>query len=90
MGRLRRVAGEKLDAMLEAVPAQRRTGVREFTRVKTFPRPWSGIVTFVREEGIDPIIMGTHARKGVPRFFLGSVAERVIREAPCPVITLRP
>jgi nucleotide-binding universal stress UspA family protein len=90
MGRLRRVAGEKLDAMLEAVPAPKRTGGRKFTRVKTFPRPWSGIVTFVREEGIDLIIMGTHARKGVPRFFLGSVAERVIREAPCPVITLRP
>ncbi len=90
MGRLRRVAGEKLDAMLEAVPAQKRTGVRKFTRVKTFPRPWSGIVTFVREEGVDLIIMGTHARRGIPRFFLGSVAERVIREAPCPVITLRP
>jgi nucleotide-binding universal stress UspA family protein len=90
MGRLRRVATEKLDAMLETVPAQKRKGVSEFTRVKAFSRPWSGIVSFVREEGIDMIVMGTHAKKGVPRFFLGSVAERVIREAPCPVITLRP
>ncbi len=90
MGRLRRVATEKLDAMLETVPAQKRKGVPEFTRVKAFSRPWSGIVSFVREEGIDMIVMGTHAKKGVPRFFLGSVAERVIREAPCPVITLRP
>lgn len=90
MGRLRRVATEKLDAMLETVPAQKRKGVPVFTRVKAFYRPWSGIVSFVREEGIDMIVMGTHARKGVPRFFLGSVAERVIREAPCPVITIRP
>jgi nucleotide-binding universal stress UspA family protein len=90
MGRLRRVATEKLDAMLETVPAQKRKGVPKFTRVKAFSRPWSGIVSFVREEGIDMIVMGTHARKGVPRFFLGSVAERVIREAPCPVITVRP
>ena len=90
MGRLRRVATEKLDAMLETVPAQKRKGVSKFTRVKAFSRPWSGILSFVREEGIDMIVMGTHARKGVPRFFLGSVAERVIREAPCPVITVRP
>lgn len=90
MGRLRRVATEKLDAMLKTVPAQKRKGVPVITRVKVFSRPWSGIVSFVREEGIDMIVMGTHARKGVPRFFLGSVAERVIREAPCPVITIRP
>lgn len=90
MGRLRRIATEKLDAMLEMVPAQKRKGVPVITRVKVFSRPWSGIVSFVREEGIDMIVMGTHARKGVPRFFLGSVAERVIREAPCPVITVRP
>ena len=90
MGRRRNLDTEKLNAMLEAVPAQTRKGVPVFTRVKAFPRPWSGIVSFVRDEGIDLIVMGTHARKGIPRFFLGSVAERVIREAPCPVITVRP
>lgn len=37
----------------------------------------------------DLIVMGTHARRGVPRFFLGSVAERVVREAACPVLTIR-
>lgn len=38
---------------------------------------------------IDLIVMGTHGRRGVPRFFLGSVAERVVREAGCPVLTIR-
>ncbi|HKN01386.1 MAG TPA: universal stress protein [Candidatus Binataceae bacterium] len=38
---------------------------------------------------IDLIVMGTHGRRGVPRFFLGSVAERVVREAGCPVLTMR-
>jgi hypothetical protein len=33
--------------------------------------------------GIDLIVMGTHGRRAVPRFFLGSVAERVVREAAC-------
>ena len=37
----------------------------------------------------DLIVIGTHGRRGVPRFFLGSVAERVIREAACPVLTVR-
>jgi len=39
--------------------------------------------------GADLIVMGTHGRHGVPRFFLGSVADRVVRTASCPVLTLR-
>jgi nucleotide-binding universal stress UspA family protein len=38
---------------------------------------------------VDLIVMGTHGRRAVPRFFLGSVADRVIREAACPVLTVR-
>jgi nucleotide-binding universal stress UspA family protein len=90
MGRMRKAANDKLDRMLDSVPAQKRNGVNAFARAKANSRPWSGIVSFAREEGIDVIVMGTHARKGAPRFFLGSVAERVIREVPCPVITVRP
>lgn len=37
----------------------------------------------------DLIVMGTHGWRGVKRFFLGSVAEAVVRRAPCPVLTLR-
>lgn len=37
----------------------------------------------------DLIIMGTHGRRGVRRFFLGSVAETIVRRATCPVLTLR-
>ncbi|MCS6926013.1 MAG: universal stress protein [Candidatus Binatia bacterium] len=37
----------------------------------------------------DLIVMGTHGRRGAPRFFLGSVTETVVRRAPCPVLTLR-
>lgn len=38
---------------------------------------------------VDLIVIGTHGRSGAKRFFLGSVAETVIRRAPCPVLTLR-
>jgi nucleotide-binding universal stress UspA family protein len=42
------------------------------------------------DEGIDLIIMGTHGYKGIEKVFLGSVAEKVVRSASCPVLTLRP
>lgn len=40
--------------------------------------------------GCDLIVMGTHGRGGITRAFMGSVAEHVLREANCPVITVRP
>lgn len=39
--------------------------------------------------GADLIVMGTHGRTGMAHVFLGSVAERVLRTAPCPVVTVR-
>jgi nucleotide-binding universal stress UspA family protein len=42
------------------------------------------------EELATYIVMGTHGRGGLERFMLGSVADRVIRSAPCPVLTVRP
>ena len=39
--------------------------------------------------GADLIVMGTHGRTGIARVFLGSVAERTLRQAPCPVLTVR-
>src|SRR5688500_16079934 len=42
------------------------------------------------ELNCDLIVMGTHGRRGVTRVLLGSVAETVVRTAPCPVLTIRP
>ena len=42
-----------------------------------------------RELGADLIVMGTHGRTGLQHVFLGSVAERTLRNAPCPVLTVR-
>ena len=47
------------------------------------------ICEFAREGGFDLVVMGTHGRRGLNRLLLGSVAERVLRTAPCPVLTLR-
>jgi len=48
------------------------------------------ICDVARREGADYIVIGTHGRDGIARFMLGSVAERVIRIAPCPVLAVRP
>ena len=48
-----------------------------------------GIVDTAREEGAALIVMGTHGRTGLGRVVLGSVADRVVRLAPCPVLTVR-
>jgi len=52
--------------------------------------PASEIIRYAREQGVDLIVMGTHGRGPVRRAFLGSVADRVLREAPCPVLIVRP
>lgn len=49
----------------------------------------SEIVRFAKEGGFDLIVMGTHGRTGVAHALIGSVAERVVRKAHCPVLTVR-
>jgi len=44
----------------------------------------------VRESEIDLVVIPTHGRSGVPHIFFGSVAEKVVRSANCPILTLRP
>lgn len=74
MGRL---LGERKVGMLK---------VREVCRRSISPAP--AITDYVAEEGIDLVVLGTHGRRGLRRFFLGSVAEEVVRTAGCPVITI--
>jgi nucleotide-binding universal stress UspA family protein len=51
--------------------------------------PDDDVVRMANEIGADLIVMATHGRKGLSHFILGSVAERVMREADCPVLTMR-
>jgi nucleotide-binding universal stress UspA family protein len=49
----------------------------------------AGILRVIRETGCSLIVMGTHGRSGLGRLLMGSVAEAVVRGAPCPVLTVR-
>lgn len=51
--------------------------------------PHGAILRAVEDRNADLIVMGTHGRKGVEKFFLGSTAERILRDRPCPVLILR-
>lgn len=51
--------------------------------------PAMAIANLAHEEGVELIVMGTHGRTGLMRLLMGSVAEAVVRRAPCPVLTLR-
>lgn len=50
--------------------------------------PADRIVRYAKEHSIDLIVTGTHGRGAVKHFFMGSVAERVVRTAPCPALTV--
>jgi nucleotide-binding universal stress UspA family protein len=66
---------------------------------KDFPKVESGvavgapadkIVEAAKKEKANLIIMGTHGRKGIERTLFGSVADKVVRDAPCPVLCIHP
>jgi nucleotide-binding universal stress UspA family protein len=56
--------------------------------VEQSDEPASEILRYATSNGIDLIVMGTHGRTGLARAALGSVAEKVVRAAPCPVLTV--
>lgn len=51
--------------------------------------PFTEIITAARDYKIDMIVIGTHGRTGLSHAIMGSVAEKVVRKSPCPVLTVR-
>ena len=82
-------AGKWVEETLEKwADAAREKGISVRTLVRT-GSPYQEIVDLATDERADLVAMGTHGRSGVSRLLLGSVADRVIRLAPCPVLTVR-
>jgi nucleotide-binding universal stress UspA family protein len=57
--------------------------------LETSDNPAEAIVKYAGEHQIGLIVMGTHGRAGLAQLLMGSVAEKVVRTAPCPVLTVR-
>jgi nucleotide-binding universal stress UspA family protein len=84
LDRIQRAAEEAM-----ATEAQRLRA--KFGELRTIVVPgvaWRAIIEAAQEEGFDLVVIGTHGRKGMPRLFLGSVAEKVVRASPVPVLTV--
>jgi len=52
-------------------------------------KPFEQIIRYAREENVDLIVIGTHGHSALASMLLGSVAEKVIRKAPCAVLSMR-
>ena len=79
-------AQQELDQLLSSIPGAQ----LEITRRVLVGVPYQRIAERASAEQVDLIVMATHGRTGLRHLVLGSVAERVVRMAPCPVLTIRP
>ncbi len=75
-------------AGLEATRARMKSPVHARVALRR-GSPWREILDAAKEERADLVVMGTHGRRGVARALLGSVAEKVVRAAEVPVLTVR-
>jgi nucleotide-binding universal stress UspA family protein len=82
----RQDAEKGLDRLLNSVAG---SGLKVRLRLEE-GSPASRILEVASEEAADLLVVGTHSRTGVQRAILGSVADRMVRQATCPVLTVRP
>jgi nucleotide-binding universal stress UspA family protein len=79
-------ARRQLDA---AVTQEDRRALAAKAITLTSNSPASSIVSYAKDAHVDLVLVGAHGRGGVAHLLMGSVAERVVRTAPCPVLTVR-
>src|SRR6202035_4048853 len=82
-----RAAAEKL---LASVLDPQWSAGRRVVQAVVEGSPKVEIVRYARTQEIDVIVLATHGRSGLAHVIIGSVAESVVRTAPCPVLTVRP
>jgi universal stress protein A len=82
---VRQRAEAQLEKLIETA-IERRVSARAFVRAG---KPSAEIVRLAGDESADLIIIATHGHTGVEHVLFGSTAERVIRKAPCPVLSIR-
>jgi nucleotide-binding universal stress UspA family protein len=82
-----RAEGERV--LDEVGSRARNAGVESVQTTLIGGSPYRQILQYVDEHDVDLIVMGTHGRRGMDRYLLGSVAEKVVRTADCPVLTVR-
>ena len=79
---MERHAKEEIQRLIETLPISADFVVR-------FGRAADEIVAQAKEDKVDLVVMGSHGRSGISHLLVGSVAESVVRHAPCPVLIVR-
>lgn len=79
-----------LEERLNEVGKKGRDEGIEVNTILTMGVPFVEIVRIARQKKMDLIVVSTHGRTGLKHAILGSTAERVVRKAPCPVLSVRP
>jgi universal stress protein A len=87
--RLRKGLIDEAEQRLSAFASSTATTGLEVTAEVLIGGPSQAIVERAAAPDVDLIVMGTHGRTGITHFLIGSVAERVVRHAPCPVLIAR-
>ena len=80
-----RTARARLDKFMN----ENLSGVEKVTSRVLIGTPFIEIIRYAKEQSIDLIVIGTHGRSALASMLLGSVAEKVVRKAPCPVLSIR-
>ena len=75
--------------MADRLTDEERHTLRAVSVLRKSETPADEVVKYAEDEAIDLIVIGTHGRSGVAHLLMGSVAEKVVRSAPCPVLTVR-
>ena len=83
------VKAARIRALNDRLTAEDRTDLHASAVIEVSDDTAETIVTYARTEQIDLIVLGTHGRSAVSQLLVGSVAELVVRLAPCPVLTVR-
>lgn len=88
---VRQLADDAERGLSTAVSEAKTLGVARVSSQLTQGTPWEDIVNILEKDAaFDLIVIGTHGRTGLRRVLLGSVAEKVVRHAPCSVLAARP
>jgi nucleotide-binding universal stress UspA family protein len=75
---------------IQQLPAPGMHSTINVVRKVSVGQPFVEIIRYAREHEVDLIVIGSHGRSGLSHVLMGSVAERVVRKAGCPVLTVRP
>jgi nucleotide-binding universal stress UspA family protein len=84
------IVEDAIRALHDTSVEAKQLGARRVETTLLAGTPWDQIVTTLNDTSYDLVVMGTHGRTGLSRVLLGSIAERVVRHAPCSVMTIRP